>query len=76
MGVDFAGTVEAVGKNVQRFKPGDEVFGGRTGAFGEFVTISADGAIAEKPANMTYEQAATVPIAGVTALQALRDLAR
>ncbi len=74
MGVDFAGTVEAVGKNVQRFKPGDEEFGGRSGAFGEYVTIGADGAIAKKPTNMTFEQAATVPIAGITALQALRDL--
>lgn len=74
MGVDFAGTVEAVGNDVQRFKQGDEVFGGRSGAFGEYVTARDDGAIAKKPTNMTFEQAATVPIAGVTALQALRDL--
>lgn len=73
LGVDFSGTVEAVGKNVERFKPGDEVFGGRTGAFGEYVTVREDRALALKPANITFEQAATVPIAAVTALQALRD---
>ena len=73
LGVDFAGTVEAVGRNVQRFKPGDEVFGGRTGAFGEFVTVRQDRAIVLKPANVTFEQAAAVPIAAITALQALRD---
>ena len=73
LGVDFAGTVEAVGKNVKRFKPGDEVFGGRTGAFGEYVTVREDRAIALKPANVTFEQAASVPVAAITALQALRD---
>ncbi len=73
MGVDFAGTVEAVGSNVKRFKPGDEVFGGRSGAFAEYVTVREDRALALKPANMTFEQAASVPIAGITALQALRD---
>ena len=73
LGVDFAGTVEAVGPNVTRFKAGDEVFGGRTGAFAEYVTVGEDKAIALKPANVTFEQAASVPIAGVTALQALRD---
>jgi NADPH:quinone reductase-like Zn-dependent oxidoreductase len=73
LGVDFAGTVEAVGKNVKRFRPGDEVFGGRTGAFGEYVTIREDRAVVPKPANVTFEQAASVPIAAITALQALRD---
>jgi len=73
MGVDFAGTVEAVGKNVKRYKPGDEVFGGRGGAFAEYVTIPEDRALALKPANVTFAQAASVPIAAITALQALRD---
>jgi len=73
MGADFAGTVESVGKNVTRFKPGDEVFGDRNGAFGEYVSVAENGAMALKPSNMTMEQAAAVPIAGLTALQALRD---
>jgi NADPH:quinone reductase-like Zn-dependent oxidoreductase len=73
MGADFAGTVEAVGKNVKRFKPGDAVFGDRDGAFAEYVSVADDGALAVKPTNMSMEQAAAVPIAGVTALQALRD---
>ena len=73
MGVDFAGTVEAVGRNVKRFKRGDEVFGGSSGAFAEYVTVGEDRALVLKPANMTFEQSATVPIAGITALQALRD---
>src|SRR5438876_6818664 len=73
LGVDFAGTVEAVGKNVTQFKAGDEVFGGKGGAFGEYVTPRADRAIALKPANVTFEEAASVNIAGLTALQAIRD---
>src|SRR5213075_2173371 len=73
LGVDFAGTVEAVGKNVTQFKPGDEVFGGRAGAFAEYVCPRADRAVALKPANITFEQAASVNIAGITALQAVRD---
>src|SRR6266852_805368 len=73
LGVDFAGTVEVVGKNVTQFKPGDEVFGGRSGAFAEYVCRRAEGAIALKPANITFEQAASVNIAGITALQAIRD---
>lgn len=73
MGVDFAGTVETVGSNVKRFKPGDEVFGGRSGAFAEYVTVPEDRALTLKPANITFEQAAAVPIAAITALQALRD---
>ena len=73
MGVDFAGTVEAVGEKVTRFRPGDDVFGGRSGAFAEYVVIPDDRALALKPDNLTFEQAASVPIAGITALQALRD---
>src|SRR5438477_1056254 len=73
LGVDFAGTVEAVGKSVTQFKPGDDVFGGKGGAFAEYVTPRADGAIALKPANVTFEEAASVNIAGSTALQAVRD---
>jgi NADPH:quinone reductase-like Zn-dependent oxidoreductase len=73
LGVDMAGTVEAVGKNVTQFKPGDEVFGGRTGAFAEYVCARADRAVVLKPANITFEQAASVPIAAITALQGLRD---
>ena len=73
MGVDYAGTVEAVGANVTDFKRGDDVFGGRDGAFAEYVTVRADRGIALKPTNMSFEQAASVGIAGITALQALRD---
>ena len=73
LGVDFAGTVEAVGKTVTRFKPGDEVFGGRTGAFAEYVIVPEDRALALKPSSVTFEQAASTPIAAITALQALRD---
>ena len=73
LGVDFAGTVEAVGKNVTQFKPGDEVFGGKGGAFAEYITPRADRAVALKPANVTFEEAASVNIAGLTALQAVRD---
>jgi NADPH:quinone reductase-like Zn-dependent oxidoreductase len=73
VGVDFAGTVEAIGKNVTQFKPGDEVFGGRGGAFAEYVCPRATRAVALKPANVTFEQAASVNIAGITALQAVRD---
>jgi NADPH:quinone reductase-like Zn-dependent oxidoreductase len=71
LGADFAGVVEAVGGNVADFKPGDEVFGGRTGAFAEYVSVR--NAIAPKPSNVTFEQAAAVPIAALTALQGLRD---
>ncbi len=74
LGVDFAGTVEAVGKDVTRFRPGDEVFGGRTGAFADYVCVRR--AVAPKPANLTFEQAAAVPVAAITALQGLRDKGR
>jgi NADPH:quinone reductase-like Zn-dependent oxidoreductase len=73
LGVDYAGTVEAVGKNVTQFKPGDEVFGGRNGALAEYVCVLADRSVILKPANMTFEQAASVPVAAITALQGLRD---
>jgi len=73
LGVDYAGTVETVGKNVTNFKPGDEVFGGKTGAFAEYVCVLADRAVVLKPANRTFEQAASVPVAAITALQGLRD---
>ena len=73
LGVDFAGTVEAVGKQVTQFKPGDEVFGGADGAFADYVTPRAKGSVVLKPANITFEQAAAVPVAAITALQALRD---
>jgi NADPH:quinone reductase-like Zn-dependent oxidoreductase len=72
LGVDFAGTVEAVGKNVTEFKPGDEVYGGKTGAFAEYLCITEKGIVA-KPANISFEQAGSVQIAGMTALQALRN---
>ena len=75
IGVDFAGTIEAVGKKVTQFKPGDEVFGGKTGAFAEYVSVSEKG-VALKPANITFEQAGSVDIAGLTALQAVRDKAK
>jgi NADPH:quinone reductase-like Zn-dependent oxidoreductase len=73
LGVDYAGIVEAVGKNVTQFKPGDEVFGARDGALAEYVCGLADRAVVLKPANLTFEQAASVPVAAITALQGLRD---
>lgn len=75
LGVDFAGTVESVGQAVTAFQPGDEVFGGRTGAFAQYVAVRQDRVVA-KPANATFEQAAAVPIAALTALQGLRDHAK
>ena len=72
IGTDVAGTVEAVGTKVTRVQPGDEVFGGALGSLAEYATAAED-KIAPKPANVTFEQAATVPIAALTALQALRD---
>ena len=73
LGVDFSGTVEAVGKDVTSFRPGDEVFGGKDGAFAEFVCVREERAIVPKPPNVTFEQAAAVGVAGLTALQGLRD---
>jgi NADPH:quinone reductase-like Zn-dependent oxidoreductase len=73
LGVDFAGTVEGVGKNVTQYKPGDEVFGGSTGAFAQYLCRRATGSVAPKPAGLTFEQAAAINIAGITALQGVRD---
>lgn len=73
LGVDFAGIVEAVGTGVTKFSPGDEVFGARTGAFAEYVLIPEDRAMVRKPPELSFEQAAAMPIAALTALQALRD---
>lgn len=75
LGVDFAGVVEAVGKNVTQFKPGDEVYGGKGGAFAEYVCVAEKGLV-KKPENITFEQAGSVHIAGLTALQALRTFAK
>ncbi len=71
-GTDAAGVVEAVGSAVTRFRPGDEVFGWCRGAFAEYAAASED-ELAIKPAGLTFEQAATLPMAGSVALQALRD---
>ena len=73
LGIDYAGTVEAVGKNVTDFQPGDDVFGGRNGALAEYVRAKADRGIVLKPTTISFEEAATVPVAGLTALQGLRD---
>jgi NADPH:quinone reductase-like Zn-dependent oxidoreductase len=73
-GVDFAGVVEAVGKNVTRFKPDDEVFGCAPGTFAEYASAPED-RLAPKPRQVTFEQAAAVPVAATTALQGLRDKA-
>jgi NADPH:quinone reductase-like Zn-dependent oxidoreductase len=75
LGVDAAGRVAAVGKNVTRFKPGDEVFGAFRGAFAEYACALESG-LALKPQNVSFEQAASVPIAACTALQGLRDKGR
>jgi NADPH:quinone reductase-like Zn-dependent oxidoreductase len=74
-GLDVAGTVVTVGSEVTRFKPGDEVFGMSRGSFAEYAPARED-KLAHKPANLTFEQAAVVPISGGTALQALRDSGR
>jgi NADPH:quinone reductase-like Zn-dependent oxidoreductase len=72
IGADYAGRVASVGRDVTLWRPGDEVFGMRSGAFGEYVVTGQDKP-ARKPSNVTFEQAAAVPMAGLTALQALRD---
>ncbi len=72
LGADFAGCVEAVGKNVTQFQPGDEVFGASKGAFAEYTCVTED-ELAPKPANLSFEEAAAVSVAAITALQGLRD---
>ncbi len=72
VGVDLAGVVEAVGSAVTRFKPGDEVFGNAHGAFAEYA-CARENTLVLKPSNVTFEAAASVPVAGLTALQGLRD---
>ena len=71
-GTDVAGVVEAVGAGVTGFQTGDEVFGHCTGSYAEYAAAAAD-ALAPKPANLTFEEAAAVPMAGLVALQAVRD---
>jgi NADPH:quinone reductase-like Zn-dependent oxidoreductase len=75
-GMEFSGQIEAVGKNVTQFQLGDDVFGFRNaGAFAEYVTVSQD-AVAMKPTNASFEEAAALPISGFTAIQALRDVGK
>ena len=74
-GVDLSGRVEAVGKNVTQFTPGDEVFGGSDGSFAEYTATKPE-RLAAKPAGLTHEQACTLYVAALTALQGLRDKAR
>jgi NADPH:quinone reductase-like Zn-dependent oxidoreductase len=78
LGADMAGSVEAVGRNVTEFQPGDEVFGGLDdrGTLAEYISIRKDGPVLAKPASLSFEAAASVPVAAVTALQALRDKGR
>src|SRR5213595_912218 len=72
-GTDYSGIVEAVGKDVTNFKSGDEVFGAKNGAVADYICVKADRAIVMKPNNITFEQAGSVAVAGLTALQGLRD---
>ncbi len=72
LGSDIAGVVESVGSNVSQFKPGDEVFGTCAGAFAEYAVARED-RLVPKPANSTFEEAAAIPVAAITALQGLRD---
>ena len=76
LGVDFAGTVAALGRSVTRFSVGDAVFGNQSGSLAEYLAVPADREVVRKPANLTFEQAAAVPAAAMTALQALRNKAR
>jgi NADPH:quinone reductase-like Zn-dependent oxidoreductase len=73
MGTDFAGTVQSVGRDVTRLRPGDEVFGGAHGSFAEYVCLPESEALARKPANVSFEQGGGVGVAALTALQAIRD---
>jgi NADPH:quinone reductase-like Zn-dependent oxidoreductase len=75
LGVDLAGEVEAVGRNVTRFRPGDEVFGTGDGTLAEYVAVG-EATLAGKPGRLSFEQAAAVPVAALTALQGLRDKGR
>jgi NADPH:quinone reductase-like Zn-dependent oxidoreductase len=72
VGIDFSGRVEAVGNNAAQFRPGDEVFGACSGSFAEYATVSESRSML-KPANVSFEEAAAVPVAATTALQGLRD---
>jgi NADPH:quinone reductase-like Zn-dependent oxidoreductase len=72
LGIDVAGRVEAVGENVKQFRPGDEIFGCAHGSFAEYA-LARESSLALKPANRSFEQAATLPVGGLTALQGLRD---
>ena len=73
LGADFAGSVEAVGRGVTLLRVGDELFGSSRGTLAEYVTIKQDAVVLPKPANLSFEQAAAVPVAAITAVQALRD---
>ena len=75
-GTDFSGIVEAIGKDVTNFKPGDEVFGAKNGAVADYICVKANRAIVMKPTNITFEQAGSVAVAALTALQGLRDKGR
>jgi len=75
VGIDFAGSIEAVGKDVTQFKPGERVFGGRNGALAEYLVLDEDDNLARMPAGLGFEQAAAVNVAGLTSLQTLRDRA-
>jgi NADPH:quinone reductase-like Zn-dependent oxidoreductase len=72
LGADFAGRVEAVGTNVTQFQPGDEVFGAGTGSFAEYASVP-ENTLALKPTKSSFEEAAAIPVAAITALQGLRD---
>jgi NADPH:quinone reductase-like Zn-dependent oxidoreductase len=74
IGADYAGTVEAVGTAVTDLQPGDEVYGSKGGSFAQYVAVAHG--VGLKPANLTFEEAAAAPVAGVTALQGLRDHGR
>lgn len=67
--MDFAGTVESVGPGMMRFAPGDEVFGGAACAYSEYLLVAENTAVALRPPEMAFDQAATVAVAGITALQ-------